>query len=50
MGIINAIGSVIMAIVGGVMSLCRVIITCLTCGYCGRSGGRRVKTTRRSRI
>lgn len=45
-GIVSTIGSIIMAIVNGVVSLCNVLITCVTCGYCG--GGRR--TTKRSRI
>ena len=48
MGIVHAIGSICMAIINGVVSLFDVIITCLTCGYCG--GRRRRGGVRRSRI
>ena len=38
MAIVNGIGSVIMAIVGGIVALFDIIISCLTCN---KAGGRR---------
>ncbi|KAE8388258.1 hypothetical protein BDV23DRAFT_159653 [Aspergillus alliaceus] len=49
MGIVNTIGSVCKAIIDGVVTLFDVIISCLTCGYCGRRRGG-TRRTRRSRI
>jgi threonine dehydrogenase-like Zn-dependent dehydrogenase len=40
MGIVNAIGSVLHAIINGVVTVIDVIISCLTCGYCGRRSRR----------
>ncbi|KAL4898647.1 hypothetical protein BDV59DRAFT_197536 [Aspergillus ambiguus] len=49
MGIVNAIGSVCKAIIDGVVTVIDVIISCLTCGYCGRRRGT-MRRTRRSRV
>ena len=49
MGIVNTIGAVCKAIIDGVVTLFDVIISCLTCGYCGRRR-RGTTRTRRSRI
>ena len=38
MAIVNGIGSVLQAIIAGIVSLFDIIISCLTCG---RGGGRR---------
>ncbi|OJJ97507.1 uncharacterized protein BO95DRAFT_467107 [Aspergillus brunneoviolaceus CBS 621.78] len=49
MGIVNTIGSVCKAIIDGIVTLFDVIISCLTCGYCGNR--RRTRTHgRRSRV
>jgi threonine dehydrogenase-like Zn-dependent dehydrogenase len=43
MAIVNAIGSICHAIISGVVTVIDVLISCLTCGYCGkrkRRGGR----------
>lgn len=40
MTIINGVGTVLMTIINAVLSVCRTIVRFLTCGYCGRSGGR----------
>lgn len=54
MAVINGIGGIIMAIVSGVVTFLDIIVSFLTCGYCGgrrRGGGmRRHHHTRRSRI
>ena len=41
MAVISGIGGIITAIVNGIVSFCGVIISFLTCGYCGprRKGG-----------
>ncbi|KAE8349114.1 hypothetical protein BDV28DRAFT_68842 [Aspergillus coremiiformis] len=49
MGIVNTIGSLCKAIIDGVVTILDVIISCLTCGYCGRRR-RGTMRTRRSRI
>jgi threonine dehydrogenase-like Zn-dependent dehydrogenase len=51
MGIVNTIGRVCKAIIDGVVTVIDVIISCLTCGYCGRRRRMtRGTTTRRSRV
>lgn len=37
MAIVSGIGSILQAIISGIVSLFNIIISCLTCGYCGRS-------------
>ncbi|KAF6818255.1 hypothetical protein CSOJ01_01896 [Colletotrichum sojae] len=44
--IISGIGGILHAIIGGIVSFCNIIISFLTCGYCGRKGGRRSGGTR----
>jgi hypothetical protein len=39
MAIVNGIGAILMAIIGAVVSLFDIVISCLTCG--GGGGGRR---------
>jgi threonine dehydrogenase-like Zn-dependent dehydrogenase len=36
MAIVNAIGSICHAIISGVVTVIDVLISCLTCGYCGK--------------
>lgn len=36
MGIVNAIGAILRAIIDGVVTVLDVIISCLTCGACTR--------------
>ncbi|GAQ03648.1 hypothetical protein ALT_0969 [Aspergillus lentulus] len=50
MGIVNTIGAVLKAIINGVVSLCDIVISCLTCGYCGNRGRMRSSRHRRSRV
>jgi len=38
MAVVNGIGSILQAIIAGIVSLFDIIISCLTCG---RGGGRR---------
>lgn len=45
MTIVNAIGSVLHAIINGIVSFFGIIVGCLTCGRAGGGGGRRKKTT-----
>ncbi|RYP68299.1 hypothetical protein DL770_008462 [Monosporascus sp. CRB-9-2] len=47
MAVISGIGGIITAIVNGIVSFCGVIISFLTCGYCGRRGGTGGRHTRR---
>ncbi|RYP20691.1 hypothetical protein DL765_002641 [Monosporascus sp. GIB2] len=46
MAVISGIGGIITAIVNGVVSFCGVIISFLTCGYCGRRRGGGMRTRR----
>jgi len=41
MAIVNTIGAVLRAIIDGVVTVLDAIISCLTCGGCGRRGGGR---------
>ncbi len=42
MAVISGIGGIITAIINGIVSFCGIVISFLTCGYCGRrSGGMR---------
>ena len=50
MAVISGIGRIIMAIVEGVVALCGVIVSCLTCGYCSKGGGRKRHGTRTARV
>jgi predicted metal-binding protein len=58
MAIVNGIGNILHAIISGIVAFFDIIISFLTCGYCGgrrrRSGGthtgRRHHTTTTSRI
>ncbi|KYK59782.1 hypothetical protein DCS_00916 [Drechmeria coniospora] len=54
MAVISGIGGILQAIISGIVSFCGIIVSFVTCGYCGRrhgAGGRRMHTrTRRSRI
>jgi hypothetical protein len=49
MAVISGIGSILVAIVEGVVALCGIIISFLTCGYCrgGRTRGGGGTGTRR---
>lgn len=48
MAVISGIGGILQAIISGIVSFCGIIVSCLTCGYCGRKGhGTR---TRRSHV
>ncbi|EJT70622.1 hypothetical protein GGTG_11645 [Gaeumannomyces tritici R3-111a-1] len=49
-GIVNAIGSMIHAIVGGIVRIFDVLISCITCGYARRGGSRRRTTHRTTRV
>jgi threonine dehydrogenase-like Zn-dependent dehydrogenase len=42
MAVVNAIGSVLHAIISGIVTVVDVIISCLTCGYCSRRKRSRV--------
>lgn len=42
MTIVHAIGSILRAIVDGVVVLCDAVISCVTCGYCGKKKRSRV--------
>ena len=49
-GIVNAIGSMCRAIINGIVSIFNVLISCITCGYAGRSrraGGVRTRRAHR---
>ncbi|KAF9879406.1 hypothetical protein CkaCkLH20_02949 [Colletotrichum karsti] len=48
--IVSGIGGILMAIINGIVSCCNIIINFLTCGTCGRRGGRSHHTTTRSRV
>ncbi|TWU77023.1 hypothetical protein ED733_007662 [Metarhizium rileyi] len=50
MAVISGIGGILQAIISGVVSFCGIIVRFLTCGYCGRGGGRRHGGMRRSRV
>lgn len=41
MAIVNGIGAILQAIIGAIVSLFDIIISCLTCGRGGGGGGRR---------
>ncbi|CCF40110.1 hypothetical protein CH063_10768 [Colletotrichum higginsianum] len=45
--VISGIGGILHAIIGGIVSFCNIIISFLTCGYCGRRGGGGRKTRTR---
>jgi predicted metal-binding protein len=47
MGVVNAIGSILRAILDGIITIFDVIISCLTCQGCS---GRRHRRTRRSAV
>jgi hypothetical protein len=36
MAIVNGIGALLEAIIAAIVTVCDVIISCLTCGYAGR--------------
>lgn len=36
MSIVSAIGAVLHAIINAIVTVIDVIVSCLTCGYCGR--------------
>jgi uncharacterized membrane protein YuzA (DUF378 family) len=40
MAIIGGIGRILTAIVNGIVRLCGILVSFLTCGYCGSKGGR----------
>ncbi|RYP68179.1 hypothetical protein DL769_005573 [Monosporascus sp. CRB-8-3] len=46
MAVISGIGGIIMAIVDGIVSFCGIVVSFLTCGYCGPRGGRGMRTRR----
>ena len=53
MAIVNAVSTVLHAIISGIIGVCSAIIRFISCGYCGRSkgvGGGGMKRSRRSRI
>lgn len=43
MAVISGIGGILQAIISGIVSFCGIIVSFLTCGYCG---GKRRRTTR----
>jgi hypothetical protein len=47
MAVVNGIGNILHAIISGIVSFFGIIISFLTCGYCGRHrrGGTRHHTT-----
>ncbi|KAJ6444112.1 Major facilitator superfamily domain, general substrate transporter [Purpureocillium lavendulum] len=50
MAVISGIGGILQAIISGIVSFCGIIVSFLTCGYCGgrrKHGGAR---TRRSHV
>ncbi|RMJ27516.1 hypothetical protein PHISP_01645 [Aspergillus sp. HF37] len=52
LGIVHIVGSICSGIVNGIVGLFEVLVTCLTCGYCGRrkggtgTGSRRIRRSR----
>ncbi|OJJ04776.1 hypothetical protein ASPVEDRAFT_86158 [Aspergillus versicolor CBS 583.65] len=36
MGVVNAIATGIKVVINGIVSVLGVLVSCLTCGYCGR--------------
>ncbi|KND86488.1 hypothetical protein TOPH_08892 [Tolypocladium ophioglossoides CBS 100239] len=36
MAVISGIGGILQAIISGIVSFCGIVVSCLTCGYCGR--------------
>lgn len=42
MAVISGIGGILQAIISGIVSFCGIIVSFLTCGYCGK----RRRTTR----
>ncbi|KAL2828162.1 hypothetical protein BDW59DRAFT_159757 [Aspergillus cavernicola] len=52
MGVVNAIASGIKVVINGIVSVIGVLVSCLTCGYCGRrrrAGTKVAHSSRRSR-
>lgn len=47
MAVISGIGGILQAIISGIVSFCGIVVSFLTCGYCGK---RRRTTTTRSRV
>lgn len=53
MAVISGIGGILQAIISGIVSFCGIIVSFLTCGYCGgrkRHGGGGGRRTRRSHV
>ncbi|KAK7426808.1 hypothetical protein QQZ08_006709 [Neonectria magnoliae] len=56
MAVISGIGGILQAIISGIVSFCGIIVSFLTCGYCGgkrRGGGTHTRShgaSRRSRV
>ncbi|QPC69911.1 hypothetical protein HYE68_000663 [Fusarium pseudograminearum] len=46
MAVIGGIGRILQAIIGAVVRFCGIIVSFLTCGYCGSKGGRTKRQTR----
>ncbi|SPJ81790.1 uncharacterized protein FTOL_09195 [Fusarium torulosum] len=40
MAVIGGIGRILQALIGAVVKFCGIIVSFLTCGYCGSKGGR----------
>ncbi|KAL4722370.1 hypothetical protein ACLX1H_010722 [Fusarium chlamydosporum] len=45
MAVIGGIGRILQAIIGAVVRFCGIIVSFLTCGYCGSKGGRTKRRT-----
>jgi predicted metal-binding protein len=45
MAVISGIGGILTAIINGIVSFCGIIISFLTCGYCGGRSHRRTGRT-----
>ncbi|CAG9995841.1 unnamed protein product [Clonostachys byssicola] len=54
MAVISGVGRIIVAIVNAIVSFCGIIVSFLTCGYCGRrrggAGHHRSRGVRRSHV
>ncbi|XP_044721846.1 uncharacterized protein HRG_04761 [Hirsutella rhossiliensis] len=45
MAVISGIGGILQAIISGIVSFCGIVVSFLTCGYCGKR-----RRTTRSRV
>ncbi|KAF5002079.1 hypothetical protein FDECE_10726 [Fusarium decemcellulare] len=47
MAVISGIGNIIHALISAIVRFCGIIVSFLTCGYCGSRGGRARRRTGR---